>query len=148
MRRTNERIPVIVGISDPGMDNLVSLAKSSMDAGCSGVMIGPRNGLQTDANIFNYFTQVFEQLGDEIPVCYQDYPQITNVFISVDSFNHFIRQFNQLVMFKHEDCPGLGKLTQIRQTAEADVSLRRVSILVGNGGYICLKSSQGGQMVP
>ena len=108
MRRTNKRIPVIVGISDPGIDNLVSLAKSSMDAGCCGVIIAPPNGLQTDAKIFNCFTQVFEKLGDAITVCYQDYPQSTNVIISVDCFNHFIRQFNHLVMFKHEDCLGLA----------------------------------------
>ena len=36
-------------------------------------------------------------------------------------------------MLKHEDCPGLGKLTQVRDTAKSQ-NLRRVSILTGNGG--------------
>jgi 4-hydroxy-tetrahydrodipicolinate synthase len=36
-------------------------------------------------------------------------------------------------MLKHEDCPGMGKLSQIRTEAERE-GLRRVSILVGNGG--------------
>ena len=36
-------------------------------------------------------------------------------------------------MLKHEDCPGLGKLTQIRDSSKSQ-NLRRVSILTGNGG--------------
>ncbi len=134
LKQVDNRVPVIVGISDPGTNNLAYLAKSSMDAGAAGVMIAPISGLKTEEAIYNYFAQVFEALGPDIPVCYQDYPQTTNVFISVDCFNRLVRDFDQLVMFKHEDCPGLGKLTRIRQSAEQDDSLRRVSILVGNGG--------------
>ena len=35
-------------------------------------------------------------------------------------------------MLKHEDWPGLDKISQIRKASDA--GLRRVSILVGNGG--------------
>jgi 4-hydroxy-tetrahydrodipicolinate synthase len=38
-----------------------------------------------------------------------------------------------VVMFKHEDCPGLKKLSQIRTGCDGKAH-RRVSILVGNGG--------------
>jgi 4-hydroxy-tetrahydrodipicolinate synthase len=134
MKRVDNRVPVVVGISDPGLNNLVTLAKSSMDAGAAGVMIAPTPGLKTDDNIYTYFAQIFDALGPDIPVCYQDYPQTTNVFISADCFNRLVRDFDQLVMFKHEDCPGLSKLTRIRQSAKDDETLRRVSILVGNGG--------------
>ena len=48
-------------------------------------------------------------------------------------FNDMLRGFSSLVMFKHEDCPGLGKLSALRTSAEAE-RLRRVSVLVGNGG--------------
>ena len=90
------------------------------------------------------FIQVFESLGRDIPVCYQDYPQSTNTFISVDTVNILIREFSQLVMFKHEDCPGLTKLTKLRQSSNKDDSLRRVSILVGNGGlYLPEELSRG-----
>src|SRR5262249_32175208 len=37
-----------------------------------------------------------------------------------------------VVMFKHEDCPGLKKLTQIRKACDG-VARRYISILVGNG---------------
>ncbi len=134
IKRVNGRVPVVVGISDPGTNNLASLAKFSMNAGAAGVMIAPISGLKTEEAIYNYFAQIIEALGPDIPVCYQDYPQTTNVFISPSCFNRLVRDFDQLVMFKHEDCPGLGKLTSIRQAPEKDDSLRRVSILVGNGG--------------
>ena len=144
VKRISGRVPIVVGISDPGISNLANLAKSSMDVGCSGVMIAPPNGLKTEENIYKYFTTVFESLGDGVPVCYQDYPQSTDVFISVDCFNRLVRHFDQLVMFKHEDCPGLSKLSQIRSAAETDDTLRRVSILVGNGGlYLPEELSRG-----
>ncbi|MCH2284858.1 MAG: dihydrodipicolinate synthase family protein, partial [SAR324 cluster bacterium] len=69
----------------------------------------------------------------DVPVSYQDYPQSTGVHISVECFNRLVKDFPQLVMLKHEDCPGLGKLTQVRDTAKSQ-NLRRVSILTGNGG--------------
>ena len=46
-------------------------------------------------------------------------------------------------MLKHEDCPGLDKLTQIRDSAEKH-GLRRVSILAGNGGLYLPQELQRG----
>jgi 4-hydroxy-tetrahydrodipicolinate synthase len=40
-----------------------------------------------------------------------------------------VDDFPNLIMLKHEDCPGLAKLSRVRETQK-----RRVSILVGNGG--------------
>ena len=144
LKRVDGRVPVIVGVSDPGHGNLARLAKSSMDAGAAGVMIAPMSGLNTEEKIYAYFARAFSALGGDVPVCYQDYPQATGVHISVDCFNRLVRDFAQVVMFKHEDCPGLGKLTRIRQTGEEDDTLRRVSILVGNGGlYLPEELSRG-----
>lgn len=128
------RVPVVVGVSDPGTANLVALSKMSMDAGAAGVMIAPVGSLRTEEQIYNYFSQLFAALGDDIPVCFQDYPQSTGVHISPSCFNRLVRDFKTLVMFKHEDCPGLGKLSTIRNAPEEDESLRRVAIVVGNGG--------------
>jgi 4-hydroxy-tetrahydrodipicolinate synthase len=131
--RVDGRVPVLVGVSDAGMANLERLSKSSMDAGACGIMVAPVSGLNTEEKLYNYFAQVFAALGSEIPVCYQDYPQTTGVHISVACLNRMINDFPQLVMFKHEDCPGLSKLSGIRRASESE-GVRRVSILVGNGG--------------
>jgi 4-hydroxy-tetrahydrodipicolinate synthase len=134
MKRVAGRVPVIVGVSDPGFNNMARLSKASMDAGAAGVMIAPMSGLNTEEKIYGYFAGAFAALGDDIPVCYQDYPLVTGVHISVPTFNRLVHDFDQMVMFKHEDCPGLTKLTALRQSVIDDDTLRRVSILCGNGG--------------
>lgn len=132
MKRVGGAIPVVVGVSDPGLDNLARLSKISMDKGAAGVMVAPLPGLATEEKIYSYLSQVFTALGDDIPVCYQDYPQATRTEISVPLFNRMVADFEQLVMLKHEECPGLTKVSRVRQAS--DEGLRRVSILVGNGG--------------
>ncbi len=133
LKRVNGRVPVIAGVTDAGLDNLVNLSRFSMDAGCAGVMVAPATGLNTDQKLYDYYAQVIEHLGSNIPLCYQDYPQSTGVSLSVECFNRMISDFPQLMMLKHEDCPGLEKLTQVRDSAEKQ-GLRRVSVLTGNGG--------------
>jgi 4-hydroxy-tetrahydrodipicolinate synthase len=132
LKHVDDRVQVVVGVSSPGVHNLVRLSRTSMDKGAAGVMVAPVTGLATEEKIYNYFSQVFEALGDDIPVCYQDYPFSTKSDISVPLFNRLVADFEQLVMLKHEDCPGLNKISQVRKAA--DDGLRRVSILVGNGG--------------
>ncbi|MFQ5936484.1 MAG: dihydrodipicolinate synthase family protein [Acidiferrobacterales bacterium] len=133
IERVSARVPVVVGVSNPGLANLAGFAKQVMDLGAAGVMVAPVPDLLTDEQIYDYFSRLCEQLGADIPVCYQDYPQATNSNMSVATFNRLVDDFAQLVVLKHEDCPGLRKLSRIREQAERD-GRRRVSILVGNGG--------------
>ena len=132
LKRVDARVPVIVGVSNPGVDNLVRLSHFSMEHGAAGVMIAPLTGLTTEEKIYRYFAQVFDSLGDDVPVCYQDYPYVTRSDISVPLFNRLVTDYAQLVMLKHEDWPGLGKVSAVRRSSEEGV--RRVSILCGNGG--------------
>ncbi len=132
LKRVGGAVPIVVGVSDPGMSNLVRLSRFSMDNGAAGVMVAPLAGLGTEQKVYNYFAQVFEALGDDIPVCYQDYPLATRTEISVALFNRMVTDFEQLVMLKHEECPGLNKISAVRKAS--DEGLRRVSILCGNGG--------------
>ena len=46
LRRVDGRVPVIVGVSNPGTTNLVKLGKTAMDAGACGVMIAPLDRLK------------------------------------------------------------------------------------------------------
>ncbi len=131
--RVDGRVPVVVGVSNPGLDNLARFSAEAMDKGAAGVMVAPAAGLSTDERLLSYFLAVAEALGPDVPICYQDYPQSTGVHLSVGGFSALVESLPQLVMLKHEDCPGLGKLTALRAIA-ADLCQRRVSILVGNGG--------------
>jgi 4-hydroxy-tetrahydrodipicolinate synthase len=136
MRRVVARTgktPVIVGVSHAGMANLAALAGEAMAAGAAGVMVAPVPGLKGDDGLFGYFELVFRALDPATPVVYQDYPQTTGVFTSVACFERMVDAFPRLVVLKHEDWPGLNKISRIRANA-AKNGKRRVSILVGNGG--------------
>lgn len=129
--RANE-LPVIVGVSAPGLAALSDLAAFSMDAGAAGVMIAPPTGLETNEQIIAYFKNAVEALGTDIPVVLQDFPLSTRVHISVATLGTIIETCPSIVMLKHEDWPGLEKVTALR-AAEAK-GRRRISILCGNGG--------------
>ncbi|TAJ94936.1 MAG: dihydrodipicolinate synthase family protein [Reyranella sp.] len=124
---------VIVGVSHAGLENVRRLSHEAMMAGASGVMVAPPSGLKGDEGLYNYYAQVFQALGPDIPVVNQDYPQTTGVYLPVSVFERLVDDFPQLVMLKHEDAPGLAKLTKVRE-GEKKPGRRRVSILVGNGG--------------
>jgi 4-hydroxy-tetrahydrodipicolinate synthase len=124
---------VIVGVSHAGIENVRRLAHEVMIAGAAGVMVAPLAGLKGDDGIYNYYAQVFAALVPDIPVVYQDYPPATGVYLPPRVFERLVDDFKQLVMLKHEDAPGLAKLTRIRE-GEKKPGRRRVSILVGNGG--------------
>ena len=132
LKRVDSRVPIVVGVTNPGIDNLAVLSTQSMDLGATGVMIAPIPGLRTEEQVYSYFAKVFEKLEPEIPVCLQDYPPANNVYMSVATVNRLIDEFPQLVMFKHEDLPGLRKFSQLRRGSEQ--GHRRVSILTANGG--------------
>jgi 4-hydroxy-tetrahydrodipicolinate synthase len=133
IKRINGRIPVVVGVSHVSNLHIDRLSKTAMDTGAAGVMLAPIPGLKTDDQVYQYVEGVFKTMGDRIPVCYQDYPQSTGVYTSVSCFNRMIKDFPQIVMLKHEEFPGLRKITQLRHQAKTE-DLRRVSILVGNNG--------------
>ena len=103
LRRVNERVPVVVGVSNPGTANLVKLSRIAMDAGACGVMIAPLSGLKTEAQIIGYFSDVIARLGQSIPVVYQDYPQSTQAHISVPGFLS-----NRRSAFQHGDVQARG----------------------------------------
>jgi len=136
--RVDGRVPVVVGVSDPGTDPLVSFANEAMDAGAAGVMVAPASTLRTEEQVFGYFSDVLSRLGST-PVVLQDFPFVTGVHISVDTLTRLFKGYANLVMLKHEDCPGHNKLTRLRASQG-----RQVSILVGNGGlYLPQELSRG-----
>src|SRR5580658_1474556 len=54
LARIGGRIPVIVGVSQPGLTLLGDFAHRAMDLGAAGVMVAPVAGLKTDEQIHAY----------------------------------------------------------------------------------------------
>jgi 4-hydroxy-tetrahydrodipicolinate synthase len=131
MQQINGKAPVIVGASAAGLDNLANFSRKVMDAGAAGVMVAPIPGLKSDEQVYGYFEQVAKRL-EGIPWVLQDYPQVTTVYMSPTIILKMIADFANLVMVKHEDWPGLSKISKLREAEKKGA--RRVSILVGNGG--------------
>jgi 4-hydroxy-tetrahydrodipicolinate synthase len=123
-----------------------SLARTVMDAGAAGVMIAPPNTLRTDDQILGYYKQAVDAIGDDIPFCIQDFPLTFSVVMSPKVIRSIIQELPSCVMLKHEDWPGLEKISTLRGF-EADGSLRHVSILCGNGGlfldFECERGADG-----
>jgi len=142
LNRVDGRVPVIVGVSAAGLDNMARLAGTVMDAGAGGVMVAPQPGMVTEAKLKGYMAQVCAAMPD-VPICFQDYPQTTGVQVSVDTIIGLTVDHPQIVMLKHEDWPGLTKLSQVRdRTGTGDVP--RLSILTGNSALFLAQEMQRG----
>ncbi len=63
----------------------------------------------------------------------QDYPQGTGVVMAPSAIRRIVEAQPSCVMLKAEEWPGLEKLTAVRRLID-EGSMRRVSILTGNGG--------------
>lgn len=127
------RVPVIVGVSAAGFAAMSGLSSKVMDASAAGVMIAPPSTLKTDDQIVSYYADAVEAIGTEVPWVIQDYPLTTNVVMTPKVIMRIIEQHPSCVMLKHEDWPGLDKITALRRASDAG-QVRRVSILCGNGG--------------
>ena len=130
LKRVGGKVQIVVGVSSAGNQNLKNLTDTVMGLGAAGVMVSPNAGLKTDEQIENYFAGLIKELGEQVPICLQDYPQLTAVHMSAPLINRMIARFPSIVMLKAEDVPGLRKISAVR-AAEAK-GQRRVSILVGN----------------
>jgi 4-hydroxy-tetrahydrodipicolinate synthase len=131
--RRAQKMQIIVGVSAPGFAAMRSLARSVMDAGAAGVMIAPPPNLRTDDQITTYFKQAVEAIGADIPWVLQDYPLTLTVVMTPQVIRRIVMDNPSCVMLKHEDWPGLEKISALRGF-QKDGSLRPLSILTGNGG--------------
>ena len=110
---------------------------TALDCGAAGVMVAPAPSVRSDEQIVSYFDMVSETLGPDVPWVLQDHPVATGVQMPTSVILRIIERAANCVMLKHEDCPGLAKLSAIR-AASARGDVRRVSILTGNGGGLFL----------
>jgi len=137
LARVQGKVPVVVGASAPGFAPMGELTKSVMDMGAAGVMVAPPATVRTDDQITGYFEMVNETLGPDVPWVLQDHPVSTTVQMSAAVVLKILKNSPRCVMLKHEDWPGLAKLTAIC-TAIQKGELRKISILTGNGGGLFL----------
>jgi 4-hydroxy-tetrahydrodipicolinate synthase len=136
LARVNGKVPVVVGASAAGFAPMGELTRAVMDLGASGVMVAPPSTVRTDDQIVSYFDMVSETVGDT-PWVLQDHPVSTGVQMSANVVLRILKNSPTCVMLKHEDWPGLAKLSAYRAAFEKGEA-KRISILTGNGGGLFL----------
>jgi len=138
--------PVIIGVTAPGFAAMRTLARESMSLGAAGVMIAPPNTLRTDDQIVGYYAQAAQAIGTDVPFVIQDYPLTFSVQMTPAVIRRIVAENTSCVMLKHEDWPGLEKISTLRGY-ERDGSMRHISILCGNGGlfldFECERGADG-----
>jgi 4-hydroxy-tetrahydrodipicolinate synthase len=125
------KVPIVVGVSAPGFAPMRTLTQDVMAAGAAGVMIAPPNTLRTDDSIVQYYKQASEAIGADVPFVIQDYPLTFSVQMTPAVIRRIHTENPSCWFLKHEDWPGLEKISQLRAW-EKDGSMRRLPILIGN----------------
>jgi 4-hydroxy-tetrahydrodipicolinate synthase len=136
-------LPVVVGISAPGYAAMRSLAATSMQLGAAGVMMTPPAAMRTDDQIVGWFAGAVAAIGADVPWVLQDHPTMTGVIMAPGVIRRVVEAHPSCVMLKHEDWPGLEKLSTIRRW-QAEGGMRPLSILCGNGAlFLDLEMGRG-----
>ena len=102
-----------------------ALSHAAMAKGAAGVMIAPLPSLRTDDQIVTYYAQAVEAIGSDFPFVIQDYPLTLSVIMTPNVIRRIITDNPSCVMLKHEDWPGLEKISALRRF-EKEGTLRRV----------------------
>ncbi len=108
--------------------------------GAAAVMVAPPGSLRTDDQIVSYYHQMSDFIGD-VPFVLQDFPLATGVQISVPVIARIVKDLPHCVCLKHEDWPGLEKISTLRTKGTLN---RRISILCGNGGVFLPEEMERG----
>src|SRR5882724_446145 len=133
MIRRAPQLPIVVGVSAPGFAAMRALTHDVMERGAAGVMIAPPNTLRTDDQIAGYYAQAAQAIGADVPFVIQDYPLTFSVQMTPAVIRRIVAENPSCVMLKHEDWPGLEKISTLR-SYQRDGSMRHIAILCGNGG--------------
>jgi 4-hydroxy-tetrahydrodipicolinate synthase len=126
-------LPVVVGVSAPGFAAMRTLSHAVMEAGAAGVMIAPPASVRTDDQVAGYYDQCVAAIGTDVPFVIQDYPLASSVQMAPSVIRRIVMAHASCKMLKHEDWPGLEKISTIRGF-EREGTMRPISILTGNGG--------------
>lgn len=132
LRRVGDRLPVVVGVTSPGFAGMKALTETVMGEGAAGVMIAPPGTLKGDDAILGWCRQALDALGGTVPWVLQDFPLVGGPPMGPALIRRIADACPSLVVLKHEDWPGLDKITAVR--VQEGEGARRLSILCGNGG--------------
>lgn len=83
VEQANGRVPVVVGTSSMGTDDVVLLSRYARDSGADALMINlPLYYPLTDEEVFNHYQAVSKAV--DLPILLYDFPHLTHLDMSLD----------------------------------------------------------------
>ena len=128
-----KNMQIIVGVSAPGFASMRSLAQGVDGCGRGGRDDRAAAELAHRRPDHRLFQAGAGSDRRDIPWVLQDYPLTLSVVFTPAVIRKIVMDSPSCVMLKHEDWPGLEKISALRGF-QKDGSLRPLSILTGNGG--------------
>lgn len=132
VRRVDGRVPLVAGVPSGGFAPMAEFARMLADLGVAAVMIAPPAGLRGDDAVVDWYEQAATAIGADMPFVLQDFPLASGIHMSASVLRRIAERCPNFAVLKHEDWPGLDKITAIRR--QEKLGARRLAILVGNGG--------------
>src|SRR6266852_7760020 len=78
--QTHGRVPVLAGVSDPSLENVLAFAKDAEDAGADAIVATPPYYFTTgDEGVFDYFETIAGKSG--LPLLVYNIPEWTHLFV-------------------------------------------------------------------
>ena len=124
--------PICVGTSHPGTWATMKLSEQAMECGAHSVMITPsKEPVPDQMSLIQYYTKIYQALGNDVPVVLQDHPASTMVHMTMDTMKTIITECPSVKCVKLESLPTPPKILQLVPWIKE--SVHDVSILTGLG---------------
>ena len=106
--------PICVGTSHSGTYATAKLSQQAMNNGAHSVMITPsREAIPGQDKYINYYTKIYNHLGNDIPIVLQDHPASTLCHMTLDTIKAIITQCKSVQCVKLESLPSPPKIRKL-----------------------------------
>jgi len=133
--QTNGRVPVLAGVSDPSLENVLAFAKDAEDAGADAIVATPPYYYTTgEDGLFSHFETIARK--SELPLVVYNIPEWTHLFVP-PSVVQRLAEKRLIVGMKYTEYNLLNLLRFI------NVAGKRIAIFAG-GRQCCSKAIEFG----
>jgi len=133
---TNGRVPVLAGVSDPGLENVLAFAKDAKDAGADAIVATPPYYYATgEDGLFNHFETIARKC--ELPLVVYNIPEWTHLFVPPSVVQRLAEQ-RLIVGMKYTEYNLLNLLRFLK------VAGKRIAIFAGSDAMTFTNLEFGG----
>ncbi len=134
--QTNGRVPVLAGVSDPSLENVLAFAKDAEDAGADAIVATPPYYFTTgDDGLFDYFEAIAGKSG--LPLFVYNIPEWTHLFVPPNVIQRLAEK-RLIVGMKYTEYNFLNLLRFLRVAGD------RISIFTGSDAMTFTNLEFGG----